>query len=309
MSSHPSRVRRPVVLIVDDHEWSTRSLESVLTPAGYAVVRAYTGADGLKQARTDAPDLMLININLPDGSGVGLCHRLRADPKFGPSIPIIVTSLGRPYRKQRLAALEAGAWDFLTYPLDAQELLFKLDAYGRAKFEADRIWRESLVDRLTGLYNMRGLERRAQELRSLAHRGRRSLACVVLAPVLASDDDEEAANAAVVRLAKTLKALGRASDAIGRSGKTELVVLAPSTDADGAEKLAERLAVAIRSAQKEQFRVPFRLRVGYDAVANVWEKPAEAQDLLPHATIALRRAMAADSGEWLQPFEPRAALS
>jgi two-component system phosphate regulon response regulator PhoB len=82
MQSRSSRTRSPVVLIVDDQEWSTRALESVLTPAGYEVGRAYTHARGLDRARAEPPDLMFINLNLPDGTGVSLCRALREDPHF-----------------------------------------------------------------------------------------------------------------------------------------------------------------------------------------------------------------------------------
>lgn len=308
MPRRPPKRRPPVVLIVDDQEWSARALESVLSPAGYAVTRAYTAKKGLERARTQPPDLMFINITLPDGSGVALCRTLREDSAFRANIPIIVTSSGRPTREQRLAALKAGAWDLLTYPLDAQELLCRLEAYTDAKFETDRIQRESLIDHPTGLYNLHGLEQRAVELRSLAQRQGWALACVVLAPSSARQEDHEAVAAAVMRLASALKAVGRVSDAIGRLGVSEFAIFAPSTNAAGAAMLAERLAAAIRSSQKEG-EVPFGLRVGYDAVENVCETPAEAQELLPRATIALSRAMSAENVDWIQPFEPRTTPS
>jgi PleD family two-component response regulator len=296
------------VLIVDDQEWSTRALESVLTPAGYEVGRAYTHARGLDRARAEPPDLMFINLNLPDGTGVSLCRALREDPHFTANIPIIVTSPGRPTREQRLAVLEAGAWDVLTYPLDAQELIPKLAAYTEATFELDRVRWESLIDQQTGLYNLHGLEQRAQELRSLSQRQRRGLACVVLAPLSPSEEDRKAVVAAALHLASTLRTAGRASDAIGRLGSTEFAIFAPSTDAQGAARLAERLAVAVRSAREDD-NVPFGLRAGYDAVENVFETPAKAEDLLPRATIALRRAMVTGEADWIQPFESRSAQS
>lgn len=308
MPSRSPRTPSPVVLIVDDQEWSTRALESVLSPAGYEVGRAYTQAKGLEQALAEPPDLMFININLPDGSGVSLCRALRKDPHFTANIPIIVTSPGRPTREQRLAVLDAGAWDVLTYPLDAQELMPKLAAYTKASFELDRIRSESLIDQQTGLYNMRGLEQRALELRSLSQRQRRALACVVLATLPPSEENRKAVVAAALRLASALRTAGRASDAIGRLGLTEFAIFAPSTTAAGAARLAERLAVTVRSSQEDD-DVAFGLRAGYDAVENVWQTPGKAEDLLPHATIALRRAMVTGDADWIQPFESRSARS
>lgn len=71
------------------------------------------------------------------------------------------------------------AWEFVGLPLDAQELLLKLDSYVKAKFEADRNREQGLVDRDTGLYNEKGLLRRATEMGSDAYRHNRALACVV----------------------------------------------------------------------------------------------------------------------------------
>jgi diguanylate cyclase (GGDEF)-like protein len=296
-----SQTRSPIVLIVDDQEWSARALESILSPAGYSVIRAYTGKHGLDRVKGQQPDLTFINLNLPDGSGVGLCHFLRDEPDFGASIPILVTGPGRPTRHQRLAAMEAGAWDVITFPIDAQELILKLNAYIRAKSESDRIRRQSLVDRATGLYSTQGLERRADELAALAKRQREPLACVVIAPYQ-TEEDRSALAAAAQTLADALKEAGRTSDAIGRLGDGEFAVLAPATDAAGAAKLAERLRQVILSKQAEA-KIPFQIKAGYDAVKNVWKTPTDAEELLPHAAVALRSAMSAGSGAWILPFD------
>ena len=103
-------------------------------------------------------------------------------------------------------------------------------------------------------------------------------------------------------LAKVLREAGRTSDTIGRLGEAEFAVLAPDTDALAAAKLAERLRQAIISAQADA-KIPFQIKAGYDAVPNVGQTPAEAGELLPHASAALRNAMAAGSGEWILPFD------
>ncbi|MHC4141750.1 MAG: GGDEF domain-containing response regulator [Planctomycetota bacterium] len=294
-------MRSPIALIVDDQEWTARALESILSPAGYAVVRAYTGKHGLERVKEEQPDLAFINLDLPDGSGVGMCRFLRDEPRLGASVPILVTGPRRPTRQQRLAAMEAGAWDVLTFPIDAQELVLKLNAYVRAKAETDRAKRESLIDRTTGLYSPLGITRRAAELSAMAKRREEPLACVVIAP-LRSEEDGNRLAAAVQTLASAFREAGRTSDTIGRVTDTEFAVLAPDTDASGAAKLAERLRQAILSRQKGA-QLPFQIKAGYDAVPNVSQTPADAQELLTHAGHALRKAMAAGSGEWILPFD------
>ncbi len=313
MPDEVTHARPPVVLITDDQEWSTRSLESVLAPNGYAVMRAYTGRNGLERVRMHRPDVVIVDTNLPDGEGLGVCRALQADPQFSHCTPILMTSPERPSRQERLEMLRAGAWDIVPHPVDPQELLLKLAAYVQAKFEADRLRNESLIDGSTGLYNLHGLERRANELGSQAFRAHGALACVVVAPVLGETVGDDVVASAVERIAQAVKAAGRRSDAIGRLGRTEFAILAPNTDSAGAIRLAERLAEAIRVATEgDDVPVPpLTLRAGYDAVPNAREAPAAARDMLMRATIALRKSKTngGDGGNWIHPFDSQSTLS
>ncbi len=310
MAHRLSDARPPLVLIIDDHEWSTRSLESILAPSGYAVMRAYTGAKGLERAQAEQPDLLVVDASLPDGDGLTLCRSLRDDPVLGRT-PIIVTAVEHPTRQQRLEAMRAGAWDFLAHPFDPEEMLLRLGTYVRAKVETDRMKDDCLVDELTGLYNQRGLERRARELGSQAFRAHGSLACVVFAPDLQGNEPEDVVRQAVHQLGRAFRNFGRISDAIGRWGKTEFAIVAPETDATGAVKLAERLGAAIKTmpGANGHDATPMRLRAGYDAVTNVREAPLGALDLLGHAAAALRRSRGDGNGQWIAPFESTGATS
>src|SRR5256886_14960152 len=73
-------------------------------------------------------------------------------------------------KQQRLAALEAGAWDYVSVLLNPDELILKVDAMARLKLELERALEESAVDPASGLYTLRGLERRAPELAADAGR-------------------------------------------------------------------------------------------------------------------------------------------
>ena len=302
--SHP-----PLVVIANSQEWHTRSLESILGPHGYAVLRAYTGRQAVERALSSQPDIIIVDTDLPDLDGLEVCRQLRADARISSSTPILVTSPGHPSRQQRLAALRAGAWDYLGSTLDGEELPLKLDAYVRAKFDADRAREESLLDQLTGLYNIRGLARRARELGSQAFRHHEPFACVVIAPIVdgehADDAAREAALTAIVdRLARTLRETGRVSDAIGRLGPTEFAVIAQGTDRDGAVRLAERLQRTLESTADET-GMRFRMAAGYDAVDNYHEAPIEPSDMLVRATMAMRLSRSDAAGNWIRPFEAR----
>jgi DNA-binding response OmpR family regulator len=162
----------PLVLIANDQEWSARSLESILGPQGYAVVRAHTGRQAIDLAWRTHPDAIVIDSGMPDISGVEVCRLLRRDARFTVSTPIIVTTAGPAARADRLEAYRAGAWEYCTDPIDADALLLKLETFIASKRELDQCHDDSLIDRGTGLYNVRGLTRRAQELGADASRCR-----------------------------------------------------------------------------------------------------------------------------------------
>lgn len=303
--SHP-----PLVVIANSQEWHTRSLESILGPHGYAVLKAYTGKQALERARGAQPDLIIVDTDLPDLDGLEVVRALRHDAAISESTPILVTSPGHPTRQKRLDALRAGAWDYLGATYDAEELPLRLDAYVRAKFDADRAREESLLDRITGLYNIRGLARRARELGSQAFRAEEAFACIVFAPRLEDGADgvadEVVVRAAVDRLARALRESGRVSDAIGRLGPTEFAVVAQGTDGEGVVRMAERLQRILDAESAKDGGAKLRVAAGYDAVANYHDAPIEPSDMLVRATMAMRLSRSDESGGWIRRFETRA---
>ncbi|NNG16367.1 MAG: response regulator [Gemmatimonadales bacterium] len=289
--------RPPLVLIGNDQEWSSRSLESILAPEGYAVLRAYTGRQTLERARTAQPDLIIIEAQLPDISGVEVCRALRDDPRFCATIPIIITTAGPSGRAQRLEAHRAGAWEFLGQPLDGDSLLLKLHTFLQAKKAVDVCQDQSLLDHETGLYNMRGLAHRAREIGSEAYRRRHPLACVVFSPQPVCPEGhpeaEEYAKLVAEVTGDVIRRSGRTSDAIGRVGPGEFAVIAPATDIDGVLRLVDRLGNAIESIHLPTEDVTeVGLRAGYSAVPDFSTAALDPVELLLRATTALRRLLA-----------------
>jgi two-component system KDP operon response regulator KdpE len=109
------------VLVVEDEPQVRRFLRTMLASHGFRVVEAKTGAEGIAQAATRNPDLVLLDLGLPDGDGVELTRRLREWARM----PIIVIS-ARDRERDKVEALDAGADDYLTKPFGADELLARL---------------------------------------------------------------------------------------------------------------------------------------------------------------------------------------
>ena len=311
MANRDKAPNAPLVLIANDQEWSARSLESILGPNGFAVVRAYTGQQALERARTSQPDLIILDAQMPDMHGFEVCRSLRSDPRFSATTPIVITTSGPSGRTQRLEAYRAGAWEFLGQPLDGEALLLKLNTFLQSKREVDALREENLLDPGSGLYNMRGLSRRAREIGAEAFRRRDPVACVVFAPDIEESNEEtpepeDEARRMSDQVALLFRQSGRASDAIGRLGVSEYGVIAPATGPDAAVRLARRLGGAIESSP-----IPvrggertLRLRAGYCAVPDFAESSVDAVELLLRATSALRDLRReGQAGERIRAFE------
>lgn len=301
MPDHEKSSRPPLVLIANDQEWSARSLESILAPNGYAVLRAYTGTQALERARTARPDLVILDAQMPDLHGIEVCRQMRSDPRFSATTPVIITTAGPSGRAQRLEAYQAGAWEFLGQPLDGESLLLKLRTFLDAKLEADRFREDTLLDQQSGLYNMRGLSRRAREIGAEVFRRHQALACVVFSADLPPDSAADLPD----RISRLLREQGRTSDAIGRLGDEEFAVIAPGTEANGVRLLVERLERVLAGVMPDNGgQLP--LRAGYCAVPDYTTSSVDAVEMLLRATSTLRQLRADGGLERLRSFESTA---
>ena len=265
-------------MIANDHEWTAKAIESILASAGYDVAHAYTARDVLTMVASSDPDLLILDQQLPDFSGADVCRELRADPRFGALLPIIITTAGPSGRPQRLAAYAAGAWEFYGQPLDAEALLQKIKVYLAAYQETRRLRRAAMIDDSTGLYTRQGLARRATELIAEARRAGRSFACIAWSiPDLASAE-------AMAAVAAAFRASGRAADALAHMGDSTLAVIAPGAKSVDAHNLADRMGRVIAGAAGI---TSDRVRAMVIAPDLPESLPSDGDQLLDQVTLAL----------------------
>jgi diguanylate cyclase (GGDEF)-like protein len=295
----------PLVLLVDDQEWTSRSIESILRPKGHVVLKAYTGQQALDLAQKVSPDALIVDFHLPDTHGVELLRRLRASPTIPSTTPAIMITGGSIGRPERLEALAAGAWDVLTHPVDPNELVIRMETFVRAKQDADRLRDEGLTDPVTGFYNTRGILRRTKEIGVDAVRFVRPLTCVAFGPHSVGNAGTANALAEAIseRVAAALRSVTRLSDTIGRLGPGEFVVVAPGTDRDGALRLADRVleALDLSGPGAERHHDTDRVLAGFCTIAG--DQPTTPEDLLHRATLALRKAQADDGSFRVRAYE------
>jgi DNA-binding response OmpR family regulator len=112
------------ILVVDDERVIVSTLKIFLESDNYIVIEAYTGDGAIRKARREAPDLILLDIMLPDMTGYEICNRIRKDP-LTRSIPIIMLT-GMIGAADKIAGLDLGADDYITKPFDLNDLKAKI---------------------------------------------------------------------------------------------------------------------------------------------------------------------------------------
>jgi DNA-binding response OmpR family regulator len=119
------------ILVVDDTEPNLRLLRALLTGAGYDVVTAGGGADGIAAAARENPDLILLDIMMPDITGFEVCQRLRATAETHRTPIVFLTALHE--MEDHMRAVDVGGDDVLTKPINKLELLLRVKSLLRIR--------------------------------------------------------------------------------------------------------------------------------------------------------------------------------
>src|SRR5688572_30976125 len=111
----------PLILVIEDDRQIRRFLRALLTTQGYRIVETDTGKAGLSEAAARVPDVMILDLGLPDMEGIDVLREIRQ----WSSMPVLVLS-ARGQERHKVEALDAGADDYLTKPFGASELCARL---------------------------------------------------------------------------------------------------------------------------------------------------------------------------------------
>ena len=267
------------VLIVEDNSDIREMVELLVNSMGYSTYTAATGKEALVQMRAHTPDIVILDLMMPEMDGFEFCDALRADPTL-PTPHIIITS-AKDALEDKVKGLEWGAADYLTKPFSLTELKARIRAGERivrnekrlkeqqTRLKEQQILLEQLAreDKLTGLCNRRHFEERAQEECSRAQRYDRPLS------LLLGDLDyfkqvndhygHPYGDMVLRQVGQTLQLHCRSSDLVARYGGEEFTVLLLETDPEHAQQVAERLRVAIRALSFAHPSGPFHITISF----------------------------------------------
>lgn len=231
------------ILIIEDDVKTRALIRRHLQRAGYDILQASGGEIGLRMMSQHKPDLVLLDIMMPDMTGIQVCIELRANPRFDSVYIIMLTALGGGENKA--AAFDSGADDYLMKPFDTLELLARI----RVGLRASRQKHDASVDMLTSLYNRNFFDAFLDQEVARAHRygGRFS---IIMADVdhfkhVNDRHGHLAGDMVLTHLGKLFTKSLRKSDVAARWGGDEFVLLLPQTSLDDAARLARQLNVAV----------------------------------------------------------------
>jgi diguanylate cyclase (GGDEF)-like protein len=323
------------ILVVDDEPAAIWSVARIL--AGTGNLRfATNGESALQQARAAAPDLIMLDMQMPGMSGFELFDALRAEPKLQDTPIIFLTN--HCDTAFELSALGMGAADFIAKTHSAPLMLARVKAQLRNKSVADALRRNAVTDSLTGVASGRLFD---QTLQREWQRGLN--ACEPISLLMVEIDHFQAYNdrygtpegdACLRRVGHALfHACQRPADFVARSAGDEFMLLLPQTARCGAAHVAQRALEAIAALEIPHLGAPtpqaLSVSIGiscFDEASSCWaRRPEERQfrdgllaecsvdDLVLRADSALQRAQAAGRSQAMlldiaaaQPMTPSA---
>ena len=251
-----------LVLIAEDDAVSRRILQRSVERLGHRCLVAEDGEGAWALYRDHRPDVIISDWVMPGLDGLSLCRRMRSNPLSGYPYFILLTS--RTEKQHRLEGMQAGADDYLTKPLDRDDLQLRLIAARRttalhrklieqaAELErlSERLYQDGRRDALTGIGNRRAMQDDLSKMMARATRYEQRFAIALIdidhfkryndtCGHLAGDETLRA-------VAQTLSGEMRAGDAVYRYGGEEFLAVFTGQDATGALEAAERMRICIQ---------------------------------------------------------------
>lgn len=237
------------ILVVDDTDSNIDILNSLLND-DYAVLSALDGEFALEVANDDLPDLILLDIVMPDMDGFEVCEKLKQNPKTK-DIPIIfITSISDENSIEK--AYELGCVDFITKPFKPKELVAKVNREIKLQkliFDLEKSKEElkllASTDSLTGLFNRRHFSNVADSILNLSKREKSEISIIMIDIDKFKNVNDtyghKIGDDVIKTLSKILTNNTRESDIVCRFGGEEFIILLPKTSKENAKIIAEKI--------------------------------------------------------------------
>lgn len=268
------------ILIIDDSRVIIHVAQDFLNRNSHEVLAAQDGPQGLALARSHHPDLILLDLVLPQMDGYEVCQKLKEDRETSQIPVIMLTSKTEPGDKVR--GLQMGAVDYVTKPFDEAELLARVNIHLRLRelyeaLEEKNRQLQELANRdgLTGLYNHRYFHEQLNHDFLRAKRYYESLSCVLFDIDFFKRCNDTYGHKIGDYVLKTvgglIQGVIRDSDMAARYGGEEFAVILYHTAMDGARQAAERIRLIVKDCEfhKEDQLFHISISAGVSSVPHI----------------------------------------
>lgn len=297
----PQTDTRPCVLVVDDDPDLLRLADMQLSLQGFEVLQAPTGEEALKLARKRNPDVILLDMMLPDIDGAEVLRNLHADPRTE-DIPVIFLS-ALSATEDRVKGLTGGAVDWISKPHEPRELIARVGAAARTKAKTEAIKTGAGTDRITRLPARSAFEQRLEtEVARSGRNGRPFAVWLLDIDGMAAINERVGALAGdqlLREVADVMTDALRRSDELFRYGDDEFAAVLPDCDVSTAVTAAERCRREIASIEYDGH--PTRVSIGLAQFSTGRTR----HEIISRCEIALYRAKESGGDRVWRADDPR----
>ncbi len=291
MDDHRVEDDRPTVLVVDDAAMNINLLNEILS-TDYRVLFATSGAEALTVASRSTPDIVLLDIMMPEMNGYEVCRRFKEDEVLMDIPVIFITALDQVENETH--GFKLGAVDYITRPFNPNSVKVRVKTHLQLKRQREMLARLSHVDGLTGIPNRRELDEYLEREWRRALRAGKPLSALMidvdffkryndLYGHLPGDD-------CLIKVAAAIqRALSRPGDLAVRYGGEEFVCILPDTDRKGALRPAQKILEEVQSLKiKHEDSDAYEfVTVSIGVASMIPDKETEPSELIRKADAAL----------------------
>ena len=242
--------KQSTILIIDDNDINIELLRCLLEH-DYSIFTASGGVEGLELAKNELPDLILLDVSMPEMDGYMVCEALKENV-YTRNIPVIfVTAMDDMEDEAR--GLELGAIDYITKPFSPQIVKARVRNHLELKLFRDRLMKMSMVDGLTAIANRRQFDKEIEQQWQRSVRKQSPIAVLMLDIDFFKQYNDEYGHLkgddCLKQVANVLSLeMKRPTDLVARYGGEEFVCVLPETDAQGAKCVADNIIASINKA-------------------------------------------------------------
>lgn len=294
------------LLLIEDSESESDQIRSALERLGYSVQCAHSGVEGLRLARTEHPDLVLLDVVMSDVDGFAVCRWLKMNAETRDCPVIMLTA--RTALSDRVQGLNVGADDYMAKPFQYEELEARIFCALRVKAIHSELKERNqqlesmlhhvealaITDALTGLFNRRRFADVLKREFAVTKRYKNTLSCLMIDldhfKRINDRYGHDAGDQVLKEVARRILTTLREVDVPARYGGEEFAVLLPHTGKREALIAAERIRGLVRSAEFTFDSENVQLTASIGVSGNIDVPTGQPQDLVKAADLALYQA-------------------